>query len=291
MSFKIETAKRENLKLKLAVTAPSGGGKTYSSLLLAAGLCNNDWAKICVLDTERSASLYSHLGPYKVVPFEKPHSSIKYMEAIDYMVDQGMEVLVLDSITPEWDWCLEYHSGLSGNSFMNWGKVKPFHNKFMDHIIQAPVHVISTIRRKKEYAYDNSGGKAKVEKLGMKQQQQEDAEYEFTTVWALNQNHLALAEKDRTGLFMDLPEFKITKDTGTQLLKWAAGGVTHKEAYTGTQIQKHRLLGLMTREGVAEETLMKEISKKMQGQNFDDITMGTCIKTVLAQVPAAGKNL
>jgi hypothetical protein len=287
MTFKIEVAKREKLKLKLAVTAPSGGGKTYSSLLLAAGLAEGDWSKVGVLDTEQSAGLYADLGPYMVAPFKKPQSSVRYIEAIDFLIDAGMEVLILDSITPEWDWCLEYHSNLSGNSFVNWGKVKPFHNKFMAHIINAPVHIICTIRRKKEYGLENEGGKTKVEKLGMKQQQQEDAEYEFTTVWALNQNHLAKAEKDRTGLFMDRPEFVIDQSTGKELLNWTNGGALTKQHYTGTDMQKHRLLGLMTRNGVEDKTVMASISNDLLDKPFDE----TVICEVIAKhVPAPATN-
>jgi 5-methylcytosine-specific restriction endonuclease McrA len=44
------------------------------------------------------------------------------MEAIDYCVSSGMDVVILDSITHEWENHLDYLSSLTGNSFTNWNK-------------------------------------------------------------------------------------------------------------------------------------------------------------------------
>jgi hypothetical protein len=55
--MKLQKAQRQQVKLRLNLSAPSGAGKTYSALLLAYGLVG-DWDKICVIDTENgSASL------------------------------------------------------------------------------------------------------------------------------------------------------------------------------------------------------------------------------------------
>ena len=39
-----------------------------------------------------------------------------------------------------------------------------------------------------------------------------------------NNNHLAIASKDRTGLFVDAPEFLISQQTGVTIKDWAAKG-------------------------------------------------------------------
>ena len=60
--MELKKATRKQAKLRMGLSAVSGGGKTYSALLLAFGL-TNDWNKVAVIDTENgSASLYSHLG-------------------------------------------------------------------------------------------------------------------------------------------------------------------------------------------------------------------------------------
>ena len=52
---------RKKAKIRLGLSAVSGGGKTYSALLIAFGICG-DWNKIAVIDSENnSADLYAHL--------------------------------------------------------------------------------------------------------------------------------------------------------------------------------------------------------------------------------------
>jgi CO dehydrogenase nickel-insertion accessory protein CooC1 len=62
--MELQTAQRKKAKIKMAITGASGSGKTYSSLLLAHGLCM-DWEKVVVIDTENHSShLYANLGAY-----------------------------------------------------------------------------------------------------------------------------------------------------------------------------------------------------------------------------------
>ena len=48
--MEIRKAQRKQAKIKLALQAPSGAGKTMSALLLASGI--TEWSKIAVIDTE-----------------------------------------------------------------------------------------------------------------------------------------------------------------------------------------------------------------------------------------------
>jgi len=49
-------------------------------------------------------------------------------------------------------------------------------------------------------------------------------DYEFTLVLEIDVKHNASASKDRTRLFVSKPEFKITTDTGKQILNWCNEG-------------------------------------------------------------------
>ena len=99
--------------MKLGLQGPSGSGKTYSALLLANGL-SDDWNKIAVIDTENgSADLYAHLGNYQVLQLTKPFTPERYIEAIETCEKQGMKVVIIDSISTEWEGSggiLENHS-------------------------------------------------------------------------------------------------------------------------------------------------------------------------------------
>jgi len=45
----------------------------------------------------------------------------------------------------------------------------------------------------------------------------------------INENHLSKASKDRTGLFMNKPEFVINSSTGVKLISWARSTMTKDE--------------------------------------------------------------
>ena len=71
--MKLRQSERKNAKIKMALQAPSGAGKTYSSLLLAKGLTNGNFSKVAIIDTENgSADLYAHLGQYNVLVLKPP---------------------------------------------------------------------------------------------------------------------------------------------------------------------------------------------------------------------------
>jgi hypothetical protein len=216
----LETAQRKRAKIKMCLQGPSGSGKTYSSLLLAHGLCN-DWNRIAVVDTENhSAELYANLGEYKVLNLSTPFTPEKYIEAIEICERAGMEVVIIDSLTHEWENLLEYHGSLQGNSFTNWNKVTPRHNQFVQKLLQSTVHIIATIRTKQDYVLSEKNGKMVPEKVGLKSVQRDGLDYEFTLCFDLDVKNHAVASKDRTGLFYGRPEQKLTEKTGEMILTW-----------------------------------------------------------------------
>jgi hypothetical protein len=228
--MKLQKAERHQVKLRIGLSGPSGFGKTYSALLLAHGI-TNDWNKIAIIDTEnKSASLYSHLGDFNVLSLEEPYSPERYLKAIKLCEESEVEIIIIDSISQEWQGkggCLEIHEQLGGR-FNDWAKVTPRHNAFIDAIVQSKCHIITTTRRKVDYSLDqDSNGKTKVMKLGMKEITREGFEYELTVNFELlNDKHLASASKDRTGLFMGKPEFIINSNTGKKLINWCNQGIS-----------------------------------------------------------------
>ncbi len=225
--MELKQASRKRAKIKMALQGPSGSGKTMSALLLAYGLCNQ-WSKVAVIDTENhSAELYSHLGNYNVVNIGAPYTPEKYCEAIKLCENAGMEVIIIDSISHEWDGSggiLDAHGNMAGNSFTNWSKLTPRHNAFIQTILQSSTHIITTIRSKQDYVLQEKNGKMVPEKVGLKGVTRDGIDYEFTLVLDIDIKHNANANKDRTNLFSGQPEFKITSDTGAKILAWCNSG-------------------------------------------------------------------
>lgn len=222
MQFK--KAVRKRAKLRLALSGPSGSGKTYSALLLAKGL----GGRIAVIDTEHgSASLYSDLCDYDVLELPPPYTPERFIEALRAAEKSKYEIVIIDSATHEWSGsggCLEINERLAGakykgNTWAAWSETNPRHRSFIDAMLQSPCHVIATIRSKVETVQE--GGK--VRKIGMKDEQREGTDYEFTIVLNIvHDSHLATASKDRSGLFSD-PHL-IGVETGQRLLNWLDSG-------------------------------------------------------------------
>ncbi|MCA6467528.1 MAG: AAA family ATPase [Chitinophagaceae bacterium] len=218
--MKLQTAARKRAKIKMGLQGPSGSGKTYSSLLIANGLCPN-WSKIAVIDTENgSADLYAHLGGYQVLSLAAPFTPERYIQAIEVCEKAGMEVIIIDSLTHEWENLIDFHSSLQGNSFTNWGKITPRHNAFVQKLLQSQAHIISTIRTKQDYVLNDRNGKMVPEKVGLKSVQRDGMEYEFTLVFDIDMRNNATASKDRTGLFYGKPEAKLGIYTGATIKDW-----------------------------------------------------------------------
>lgn len=133
--------------------------------------------------------------------------------------------------------CLEIHEKLGGR-FQDWANVTPRHQAFINKILQSSCHVITTTRRKMDYSLDiGSNGKTKVVKHGTKEITRDGFEYELTINFELvNENHLAKASKDRTGLFMNKPEFLINSQTGKMILDWCNAGIA-ETATVSTSVQ------------------------------------------------------
>jgi hypothetical protein len=225
--MELKKTNRSSARIRVALQGTSGSGKSYSSLLLAYGLCK-DWKKIAVIDSEhQSSTLYSHLGEYNVLNLSAPYTPERYIEAIDTCEKAGMEVIVVDSLSHEWEGdggILDMHSQLAGNSFTNWSKLTPRHNALVQKILTSNCHIIATVRSKQDYVITEKNGKQVPEKVGMKGVQRDGLEYDFTLFFELDIYNNATCTKDRTQLFNPRMPFKVDVATGTKILDWCNSG-------------------------------------------------------------------
>jgi len=220
-------AQRQQTKLRLNLSGPSGSGKTYSALRMAKGLVG-DWSKIAVIDTENgSASLYSHLGEFNALALTPPFTPERYIEAIKTCVDAGMELVIIDSSSHEWNQLLEDNEKLAsakyrGNTWSAWSETTPRHDRFVQYVLHAPIHVVTCTRSKMETIMTDD---KKVKKVGMKDVQREGWEYELTVSLSIDRDtHFAVPSKDRTNIFEGKPPFMITEDTGREIRQWCETG-------------------------------------------------------------------
>lgn len=234
MALTFKKAKRSLAKLRLAIQGPSGSGKTFGALLLAKGL----GGRIAVVDTERSsASLYADLPgmpEFDTLDLDPPYTPERYVEAIRAAENAGYDVLIIDSMTHEWSGqggCLELVDQIAktrfkGNTWSAWSEITPRHRKFVDAMIGSRCHIIATMRSKTDTVQEeNDRGRKTVRKVGVKAEQRDGMDYEFTVVFDLeNDTHHATASKDRTAMFSD--PVRISEDVGACIASWLSSAQT-----------------------------------------------------------------
>lgn len=245
-----QKAERKQSKLRLAIAGASGSGKTTAALNIATGL----GGRIAVLDTENgSASLYAEQFDFDVVNLAAPYTPERFIEVIHAAEKAGYDILIIDSMTHEWSGkggCLEINDTLAatkfrGNSWSAWSETTPRHRNFIDAILRSSLHIVATMRSKTETV---QGEGKKIMKLGMKSEQRDGIEYEFTTVLDVQHDtHLATSSKDRTHVFKGQDAQQITVETGKKLLEWLSSGKADK---TITTEQRDALQDMMADAGI-----------------------------------------
>ncbi|RKG47490.1 ATP-binding protein [Acinetobacter cumulans] len=278
MTVFFKKAQRKNAKLRLAIAGPTGAGKTFGALILAKGI----GGRIAVADTENSsAELYDDIVPFEHANLQPPYTPEKFIEAIKAAENAGFDTLIIDSITHEWSGvggCLEIVDKLAsttfkGNSWGAWSQVTPRHRKFIDAMLQSSINIIVTLRSKMETVQTNDNGKKKVEKVGMKAEQRDGIEYEFTTVLDITHDNLAIATKDRTRLFADPRQ--LSENDGIALKQWLTSG-SADACITGNQY--FELEALMLQAGINIENFCSKRGLNslhdVQQQKFDETCNG-----------------
>lgn len=269
MSIQLRKAERSQAKLRIGVSAPSGGGKTYSALLMASGM--TDWNKIAVIDTENGrGDIYSDLGDYNIITLEAPFSPERYIEAIKSCEEAGMEVIIIDSISHEWEGqggCLEINEALAnakyrGNTWSAWNETTPRHRKFIEAIISSTAHVITTVRNKVDTIMTED---KKVKKVGIKEITREGFEYEITVNFNIDRDtHKALPSKDNTRLFEGKDPFIITAETGKALIDWMKSGKKVKPVKKEIVITKQDVVDYLTGLEVPKKEMAAYILEKTE---------------------------
>lgn len=263
--MELRKAQKSKSKLRIGISGPSGSGKTYSALLLALGMAEAQ--SVCIIDTENgSADLYDNLGEYNVIQLDAPYTPERYIDAIKAAETAGMEVIIIDSVTHEWDGkggLLESNELLAqakfkGNTWAAWSQSTPRHQKFIEAIVTSRCHIITTTRSKTETVQVEG----KVKKLGTKEIQREGFEYELTVNFNLDRDrHIATASKDRTGIFIDTDPFVISSETGLTLKNWAERG-TEKKSPTCETCGKPAEIKTVTKDGKERNFLMCSTKEK-----------------------------
>lgn len=223
MGLTLKKAVKFGAKLRLALYGPAGSGKTYTALSIAREMAGDK--RVAVIDTERgSASKYADIFDFDVVELDNFHPHT-YIEAINMIVrTKEYSVIIIDSITHEWDGtkgALEQ----AGQNFVNWAKVTPLHNAFVDAMLGADVHIIATMRAKEDHVIEKVEGfsKPQVRSVGVEPIQRKGVQYEFDVVGSLDIDNTLTIVKTRCSALQGAVYHQAGREMADVLKLWLDG--------------------------------------------------------------------
>jgi hypothetical protein len=230
MSFEIRTAERTGARLLIQLSGVSGSGKTYSALQLAYGLAGGDASKVIGIDTEnRRMSLNADILPggakFRTIDFYAPFSPERYIQAIEAACKAGAEVIVIDSVTHEWEGPGGCQEIAAQTKFPDWKRAKAEHKRFMTQMLQCSAHIIACTRaREKTDFTDTKNPKP----LGIQPIQEGNFSFEATVSLMM---HDQGSRQDVLKCPSDLQQILgrgrnyVTAEDGAALRRWVDGAV------------------------------------------------------------------
>lgn len=151
----IVEARREGARLLIFLAGVSGGGKTYTALQLAYGLAKGVGKKVGFLDTESGRGrLYADEmpSPFLYAELPPPFSPARYVQAIEEFARTGIEVLVIDSGSHEFEGIggVQDIAEAGNPKLPNWHRAKGEHKKFLSAMLVSPMHIILCLRAREK---------------------------------------------------------------------------------------------------------------------------------------------
>ncbi|GEL19454.1 ATP-binding protein [Pseudonocardia asaccharolytica] len=229
-SFIFNRASKEQAKARIALTGPTGSGKTYTALIVGTELGE----RVAVIDTERgSASKYADKFTFDTLQLTAFEPSA-LIDALAVAAHTGYDVLIVDSFSHFWSGAggiLEQvdnaakRSG-TGGSFAGWREARPQERAMLDALLAYPGHVITTMRAKTEYVVETDERGRKVpRKVGLKPEQRDGIEYEFDIVGDLDHENTLVISKSRAELLSGRVVRKPDAQFADEIRDWLNAGV------------------------------------------------------------------
>ena len=240
--FQFRPATRENVGLLIGLSGPSGGGKTFSAMRLAAGIVGPG-KRFAVIDTEaRRALHYADRFAFDHGELKPPFRPQAYIDAILAADKAGYGTIVVDSASHEWqgeggvlDWQEAELDRMAGDDWKKreackmaaWIKPKMAHKQMVQRLLQVRAHLIVCLRaEEKVEMVKGDDGKTKIVPKGFQPICAKDFMFEMTCSFLLTPEApgigkpIKLQEQHRALFPSGQP---ISEETGRALAAWAKG--------------------------------------------------------------------
>jgi len=258
-------------KVVIGIAGKSGDGKTLTSLYIARGMVDKA-SEIGFLDTEnKRGSLYANAldEKFMIGDLYPPFTPERYAEGIKQFQDSGIKVLIIDSVTHEWegDGGCDDIANLAleqGKKTANWIGAKRRHKKFMNVLLQSNINIICNIRARDKVKVEVVNGKQEFVPQGIQPVCEKNFMFEMTA-------SIMMGSQGKTQFHSKVPNFLqdafgsgqgyIGLETGKKIRKWLEQG--EKEDSEIARIKSEALL-VCEQGTIALTSLWKSLSKEHQ---------------------------
>lgn len=241
-------AQRSEAKPLIGLYAESGNGKTWSALLLARGFVGPG-GKIGMIETEGGRGEANvgrePVGSFLVRPIRQVFSPQAYGEAITDAEKEGLDALIIDSASHEWEGAGGVLAMAAANQsagkkgVLVWQQPKIDHQRhFMLRLMQTPIPLVIVCMRAK-YPMEQVKGSEWQRSTKLEPKQAEDILFEmFVHGWIDAEHKLHVTKYTLPELATIIVDNQpISIDTGRRLAEWARGSSPRpraKDADAGT---------------------------------------------------------
>jgi hypothetical protein len=233
MSFQFKDPDEGDNHLLISIASASGGGKTFSAMEIATGICGSE--PFAVIDTEAGrAKHYRDRFNFKHLDMAPPFTPERYLQAVKAAEKAGFKAIVIDSASHEYDGeggLFDIHDASNGQGPGKWKDAKARHKKMMNGFLQTRADLIFCLRadEKLDLSQKDDRGKVIVQSHGWTPIQEKRFMYEMTLSLTMEPTNpgvvnLRLPHKIQDQHRMSfVPGEHVTADAGRMLAAWARG--------------------------------------------------------------------
>ena len=226
-------AVRDNSHLLIAFAGASGSGKTYSSMLVAQGICGKE--PFAVIDTEAGrAKHYADQFDFEHIELLPPFTPERYTDAIKTAENRGFKAIITDSMSHEFDGeggICDIAENSPGKGPGKWFNAKKRHKTMINKLLQVQTHLIFCLRadEKIDMSQKDENGKMIVINQGWIPIQEKRFMYEMTISFTMNPLQPGVVDLSLPHKVQDqhrmafLPGEHINEAAGAFLAAWARG--------------------------------------------------------------------
>ena len=230
----IAPATRDGSHILLSLTGPSGSGKTFTAIKVGRGLAGPK-GRIGFLDTETGRGrLYAGITEYSYAELTPPFTPARFIQAIDEFEDFGVDVLIIDSASHEWEGvggCLEMAEASGKKGLLKWMLPKSQHKRLVGRLLASRMHIITCLRAREKFTEaTDSEGRKNIVNSGWHEIQERNFIYEQTVSVLLlggGRKIVTKCPEDLVGTFgavgIETTGY-LTEATGEAVAAWVKGG-------------------------------------------------------------------